>query len=212
MGKYLSLLLIILASCGIPANYYVEPPISLTGTPGKLNVRANTTNSANYTFTLYGRYYLEGNTREFDEADYDDSNQGSSSFLTSRGYTMIDIDLDPDIYADDLFQNYILTSDTTFSINDNPVRLQIHGAELSLKLNYRNAYSHVIGIYSGANDIDGEGEAFLKKFADYENNGIIPTGLIKMDFAIIAKDLDPGTVTNSESIPVYLGSLDIQIQ
>lgn len=203
-------------SCGIPTVSYVAPPVSLDSTDYySLNFNVDVGDITNYSINLYARYYIDtSNSKKFTESEYDDANNKGKTYLKYNDFHSVFV-----VSSDDgNIEDYAIPASSELSIfteNNTQVKLEHGDEELILRLNYKNLssgdYDHNIGLFT-----DADGINFLNEFAKNSNSGNISGGVgdlpsvIYIEFAIIAKGLDSSTVTNSESIPVYLGTIEIQ--
>lgn len=204
----------LLISCGIPEYLNINTPvknetISKDGSICSVNIKSSSVTSK---FSLYGRYYVgEYNKAYFEDLELDDVPSGSEKYLTSKGYQILDIEIDGDLY-----NTIIMNSDTTITISYSPPEtsgsikkyLDIDGIRFPLKYRYdisSQEKRHYVGNYS-----DTEGINFKNEYQNNNQGVIIST--IQIEFAVIAKGLNPETVTNIESVPVHIGYLDLQTE
>lgn len=191
-------------SCGIPTYEYISGATVLSSSYSKLYFKINLGDSSIVTsFLLYSRYYIEYvDSKEFEEPELIDLPNGSISYLTNIGFTPVSFD---DSETDD----YLISNTSNFSIEDIPVSLiSDDGESVGLISNYKNergqVFSHYIGNFS-----DIEGSNFINEFQKSLDDDTIVINKIFIEFAIINKGLS-SNIEHIESVPIYLGSLEMQ--
>lgn len=209
----LSVLLFSTLSCGIPEYLDINTPVKneIDSRDGSICAVSIKSSSITSKFSLYGRYYVgQHNRKYFEDLELDDVPQGSEKYLTDRGYQILDIEKDSELY-----NTYLMSIDTAIKISYDPPDpsgsiikyLEINGTRYPVKYRYDisgKEERHYIGNYS-----DSEGTAFKSEYVT-NNPDISSIDTIQIEFAVIAKGLNPTTVTNIESVPVHIGYLDLQ--
>lgn len=207
MGKIvLFLSIFLLACCGIPEFIDINTPVknetlSSDGTIAAVNISSSPETTK---YSLYGRFYISPNKKYFEDLELDEVTMGSEKYLTDLGYKLLDIEK-----GGLLYNTIIMNSDTTLIISNPPFKLDINGTQHPLK--YKYTISGEDKYHSIGNFTDADGLDFKKWYEDNVLHGTMPS-TIQIEFAVIAKGLNPATVTSIESVPVHIGYLDLQTQ
>lgn len=216
-------LLVFLFNCGIPSFDYIDgATLTSLSVDTRFKFRINL-ESSEYTtgFKLYSRYYIDGNSKKFEDIDINDTSGDSENYLEDLGFTIVTIiDKENPIEIGRLvITEFLVHKTTSYTVEYDSIDLTVllststSNTVFNLLSNYKNMteFVHTIGDYSDTNTkFEGFGKAFLD---DFKENFVSDSSLlsnIRIEFAIINEGLS-STLEHIESLPIYLSSLNLQV-